>query len=572
MKKSKKNKQNRDYLAPYAEQIKRSCLLLMLFTSLINMLILVAPFYQMAVIDRVLGSHSVKTLIMLTIIALCAALGYAFFTMVRKAALESIAQWIQEELSPKLFAITVHKQSVGIPVSVSDGQRDVETIKNFITSTIPILLDIPWAIIFLLFLYTQNAIIANIILLMVLIIIAAMLAQEKWIRPLYMQAELNQDISRILVESAANSAESIEAMGMMPELQARFEEYRTQAATARQTATFYTSYIDAITHFIPPFLRMAVIAISAYVYLEGLQGMGEIIFFMILSSMVMTPFLKSAALYKGWSLTTLAYRKINDIFIAQDVLKRGSYELPEPTGHISVEQLVYTPYKAPTPIIKGVTFQLPAGASMSIIGPAAAGKTTLSKLIIGLIAPTHGAVRLDGAETYQWERRNFGKYTGYMPQNTELFLGTIKDNVARMDKSAPLEAVIEACKMAECHDMIMALPAGYDTVVKKGSHALSPGQTQRIGLARALYGKPKFVLLDEPNINLDDDGEAALLRAIHNIKAAKISLIVVAHRPQVVASLDYMLVLKNGVIERIGHTNDIISSYRAKASVTEINN
>ncbi len=564
MKKTKKQKkQQQDYLKSYINDIKKSILLLMLFTSMISLLGLTIPLYYRSVIDKAIGSRSYETLAWLSVIALVCVVAQCFFIMVRKNILLSISGWLQNEISPKLLTIAVHKQSVGIPVAISDGQRDLDLIKDFINNNVGTLLDIPWALVFLVIIYILNPTIGTYILISVIITLIVMFVHEKTVRPLYVKAEAQQLALHAMSDAATNSAESIEAMGMMPRFQGVWNDMRIEMAKNRQQAGFYGAIIEAINSSIPMMLRIIIVGTSAMMFLGGKSSVGDVIFYMILAGLVTSPFQRSITVYKSWIASNIAYGKLNQIMAAEEVLKRGSYELPEPLGIITAENVIYSPPKS-SPIIKGVSFELPAGKSMSIIGPSAAGKSTLGKVIIGLLAPSNGAVRLDGAETYQWERRNFGKYTGYMPQSIELFMGSIKDNVARMDKGASLEAVIEACEMANCHEMIMAMEHGYDTQIVRGAKLLSPGQCQRICLARALYGRPKFVLLDEPNINLDDAGEAALLQAINNIKAAEITLIIVAHRPQVVVSLDYMMVLKNGLIERIGVTNDVINLYRAK--------
>ncbi len=567
MKKSKQQqknqKKNNDYLRTYINHIKKSLLLLMLFTSIISVLGLTIPLYYRNVIDKAIASHSYETLIWLTLIALVCVIAQCFFVMIRKNILLSISAWLQNEIAPKLLMIAVHKQSVGIPVAISDGQRDLDLMKDFINNHIGTLLDIPWSLVFLLIIYIMNPTIGTYILISLIITLIVMFVHEKIVRKLYVKAEMQQLMLLGMSDAATSSAESIEAMGMMPRFQGVWNEMRVEMANNRKEAGFYSAIIEAINASMPAMLRIVIVASSAMMFLQGQSSVGQVIFYMILAGLVTSPFQRSIAVYKSWISANVSYGKINQIMAAEEVLKRGTYELPEPSGYVTAENVMYSPPKS-APILKGVSFALPAGKSMSIIGPSAAGKSTLGKVIIGLLMPSNGAVRLDGAETYQWERRNFGKYTGYMPQSIELFMGSIKDNVARMDKAALLDDVIEACKMAECHEMIMQMEHGYDTQIIRGSRLLSPGQSQRICLARAVYGRPKFVLLDEPNINLDDDGDAALMRAINNIKAAEITLIVVAHRPQIVASLDYMLVLKNGFIERIGATNDIISLYRAK--------
>ena len=211
--------------------------------------------------------------------------------------------------------------------------------------------------------------------------------------------------------------------------------------------------------------------------------------------------------------------------------------------------------------MKGISFRIAAGESLGIIGPSAAGKSTLAKLIIGILAPGMGAVRLDGAEIFKWNREHLGPHVGYMPQQVELFSGTVKDNIARMDFSASAESVIEAAQLAGVHEMILRLPKGYETMFSPNDVSLSPGQRQRIGLARALYGNPKFVVLDEPNGNLDGEGERALVETLARMKERAMTFIVVAHRPSIVSSVDKILTLKDGMVEQFGPRQQVLQRY-----------
>jgi PrtD family type I secretion system ABC transporter len=563
MKKPRKIKQP-DYIKPYFAEMRRTAWYLALFSALILIFSLSMPLYFQAVLNDVLSTRSARTLVMITIPVIFASLMLCLFQLVRKNILLSAGQWLEDKIAPSLLSIAVHKQSVGIPISISDGQRELEIIKDFITNSISILLDIPFSVLLLIYIYFSNQLIGTILIIVSILLVLMNIFNEKIVRPILNKSKENLNNHYAISEAASLSAESIEAMGMMPRFFEIWNKNRIEIAENRRKTEFYSIIFDTITHVIPMVLRLFMLAVMSYLTMTGNATVGNIMFYMILGSIATSPFRKADRLYKSWNNSKSAYKKINNIIAAEQVLKRTSYQLPEPTGVLSLENVVYSHHKAITPVIKGISFQLPAGASLSIIGPAAAGKSTLSKLIIGTIAPTHGSVRIDGAETYQWERGNFGKYTGYMPQNIELFSGSVKDNIARMNKDASMESVIEAAKLAHCHGMIMKLPQGYDTMIEPNGFMISPGQKQRICLARALYGNPKFVLLDEPNINLDEMGEKALLTAIENIKQAGITLVVIAHRPQIVANLEYMLVLKNGLIERIGATNDVINLYREK--------
>jgi ATP-binding cassette subfamily C protein/ATP-binding cassette subfamily C protein EexD len=240
---------------------------------------------------------------------------------------------------------------------------------------------------------------------------------------------------------------------------------------------------------------------------------------------------------------------------------RGTMPMPAPGGTLTVENLIYTPPQGKLPIIKNINFKLQAHESLGLIGPSAAGKSTLARLLMGIKPPTHGAVRLDGVDIFQWNRDDLGQYVGYLPQNVELFPGTIKDNIARMDLEAKPEDVIKAAQFAGCHEMILRLPQGYETQYSKNNLSLSPGQCQRIGLARALYGNPSFVVLDEPNINLDGEGEVALQQAINRMKKAGITLVLVAHKPSIVANVDKILMLQEGAIKDFGPREEVLKKY-----------
>jgi PrtD family type I secretion system ABC transporter len=549
-------------LAPYMQKTKKALVYAAIFSLCINVLMLVLPLYSLQVLDRVLSSRSVETLISLSIIMTIALVFFGVFYAVRSFILSAISEWLDKEVSPILLRDAVSKASVGMNVSASQHQRDLGVVRNFISGSAATLLDAPWSIIFIFVIYMINPILGILTVAGMIVLIGFGLLNEFSTRPLYDKASKEQLNSHFMADIASKNAEAIEAMGMMPHVESAWREHQNAALKDNQHANKRSQIIQSFSRVLRLLVQIAVTGVGGYLALYNELSVGGMIAGSILVGRALAPFENAIGMWKGWIATRESYARLNRTLASSKALERGTLELPEPRGIITVENLIFTPPNS-APIIKGVTFGIRPGESLGIIGPSAAGKSTLAKLIIGLLPPNHGAVRLDGAETFKWNRENFGKYVGYMPQSVDLFIGTIKDNVARMDKNASMDDVIEACKMAEVHEMILRLPNGYETLVNPQLNSLSPGQRQRIGLARALYKKPKFVVLDEPNSNLDGEGERALVLALKRMAEAGITFIVVAHRPSIVSNVTKLLVLKGGTIERFGNTQEVIQIYQA---------
>jgi ATP-binding cassette subfamily C protein/ATP-binding cassette subfamily C protein EexD len=273
----------------------------------------------------------------------------------------------------------------------------------------------------------------------------------------------------------------------------------------------------------------------------------------------------------GWKQLVQARQSFRRLqaFLGQPRLRPPGLPLPEPTGQLAVERVSYAFPGQGVAMIKGVNFALNPGESLAVIGPSAAGKTTLIRLLIGTLPPSAGTVRLDGADVYQWMREDFGRHVGYLPQDVELFDGTVFANIARMSEATP-EEVYEAAKLAGCHEMILRLPNGYETQIGDGGIYLSGGQRQLVGLARAMFGRPKFVVLDEPNSNLDGDSEANLLRALERLKAQGTTVVLVSHRPTLVQGVDKILLLKDGALEMFGPRVEVLKRLMTPARPAEV--
>jgi PrtD family type I secretion system ABC transporter len=549
-----------DHLKPYFLRAKRTFLFAWLFSFSASIFMLTVPLYSLQVLDRVLSSQSIETLLMLTLIIGVGIIFYGIFSALRTSLLNQIGLWLDHALAPKLLEDAITKSSLGQFVNAAQHQRDLGAIKGFLTNGLPTLMDIPWSLVFLLVIYLINPVLGFLAVVGIVILIAFGVINELATKNLNQLAGEETLKSNLLADTASRNAEAVETMGMMQNIVTHWQRYNKPASEHGQRASARINMIQSVAKIVRLFLQIAVTGIGAWLALKNELTVGGMIGSSILVGRALAPFENAIGLWKSFLTAREAYRRLNNALASSTQLERGTLELPVPEGHISVENVIYTPPKS-APILKGVTFRLQPGESLGIIGPSAAGKSTLSKLIMGLLPPTHGAARLDGAETFKWNRQNFGKYVGYMPQQVDLFSGTIKDNIARMDQDAPMEKVIEAAQMAGVHDMVLRLPNGYETQFDQMRYSLSPGQRQRIGLARALYGRPKFVLLDEPNTNLDGDGERALLGALTRMKQVGITFIVVAHRPTIVSMVDKILVLKSGTVERFGPRDEVLRMY-----------
>jgi len=533
------------------------------FSLASNLLMLLLPIYSLQVLDRVISSRSVETLIMFTIIVVIGIICYGVFTALRTSLLSGVTEWLDYKLAPSLISYSITRSSLGVVSQAGASLRDLATIKGFIAGGgVTTMLDAPWSLIFIFVIYMISPVLGLITVGGIILMLCFALINEYTTRTPVKRSINLSNRSQNFADVACRNAEAIESMGMMENIITLWKENYLDATAMQKQGSGRANMVQTISRVLRLLVQISVTGTGAFLVLQNEMSVGGMIAGSILVGRAMAPFEGAIMLWKNWISTRDAYTRLNESLQANQSLERGTLPLPAPEGRLSVETLIYTPPRS-APIIKGINFSMEAGEAIGIIGPSAAGKSTLAKLIIGLLPPTHGTVRLDGMETFKWSRANFGQYVGYLPQNVDLFPGTIKDNIARMDKSASMEEVVEAARRAHVHEMILRLPSGYETECGMGNLGLSPGQRQRIGLARALYGNPRFIVLDEPNLNLDGDGERALIEALVDLKRRRISLIVVAHRPTIVSVVDKLLVMKGGLIERYGPKDDILKAYTA---------
>jgi PrtD family type I secretion system ABC transporter len=358
-------------------------------------------------------------------------------------------------------------------------------------------------------------------------------------------------------EAVARNAEVIDSMGMMPALTTRWRRAHLEAQPPQDRAADRAAACLALTKLLRLLLQVAVLAVGAWLVLQQQLTSGASIAASIVMGRALAPVEQVVGGWKQLLLARQALRRLQ-AFLGLPRLRSPGLPLPIPEGALLVDRISYALPGQNAPLIKGVALALAPGESLAVIGPSGAGKTTLMRLVTGTLLPSMGQVRLDGADVFLWQREDFGRHLGYLPQGVELFEGTVLENIARMAEGASPDTVYEAARLAGCHEMILRLPQGYETEIGEGGAHLSGGQRQMIGLARALHGNPRLVVLDEPNSNLDSEGELALDRAIGHLKARGATVVVVSHRPALVNQVDKVLVLRDGVAEMFGPRAEVL--------------
>jgi ATP-binding cassette subfamily C protein/ATP-binding cassette subfamily C protein EexD len=430
------------------------------------------------------------------------------------------------------------------------------------------LYDVPWVPIYIGVIFMLHWVMGVIALGGALILFGLTLASEMMTSSLLKKANVAAMASQRRADAISRNAEVIDSMGMLPAVIGRWREAVAESARPQQAAADRASVLVALTKFFRLAVQIAILGVGAYLVLGQELTSGASIAGSIIMGRALAPVEQMIGGWKQLVQARQSFRRLQ-AFMAQPRLRPSGMPLPEPEGRLSVERVSYAFPGQGVAMIKGVNFALEPGESLAVIGPSAAGKTTLIRMMIGTLQPSAGTIRLDGADVYLWMREDFGRYVGYLPQDVELFDGTVFKNIARMSDAAP-EEVYEAARLAGCHDMILRLPQGYETEIGDGGQHLSGGQRQLIGLARAMFGQPKFVVLDEPNSNLDGDSEAALTRAMERLKAQGTTVVLVSHRPALVQGVDKVLLLKEGAIEMFGPRAEVMKRLMQQPRPTEV--
>jgi PrtD family type I secretion system ABC transporter len=522
-----------------------------------NLLMLAVPLYMLQLYDRVLISNSKATLISLTVITVLALTVMCILSLSRSRMLVAASDWLERRLSPGLFERAVQNRLKPGNYG-TEALNDLSTIRGFATSPgMACFFDLPWTLVFLAFAYILHPWFGHIaVIAALLLIIVALLGEWKGRTPVNLANRAGM-IARQQLEATARNAEVIEAMGMMEPVRKKWADVNVRRLELQGIAQNQSAVFLSLSKFIRLTAQILTLGTGAWLVLNLEATGGAMIAASIILGRALGPIEQAIGSWRSVISARGALTRLK-AFAMEHEYRPKSMSLPAPKGNIDIEQLVYRVEDGHSaPILKGVSFQLMAGESVAIIGPSGAGKTTLARLLVGAVPPFSGVVRLDGADIFSWDRSRIGDYVGYLPQDIELFSGSVSENIARMGE-VDSDKVVNAATMAGVHALILRLPHGYDTEIGNDGQHLSGGQRQQIALARALYGMPRLIVLDEPNSNLDGEGDAALAQAITSMRMAGATVVVISHKINLVQISDKVLMLRDGTVERFGPREQII--------------
>ena len=536
-----------------------------LFSFAINLLLLTIPLYMLQLFDRVLTSRSEDTLIALSVAAGGAILTLAALEAVRSFVMIRLSNWLDTQLSGELLGGSVIDGLARGGEASVQGLRDLLTFRTFLTGpAIFPFLDAPWTPLFIAVIFLFHPLLGWLSIAGATVLFAMALINEVSTRDLLMLSGGASIRSLRVAESAVRNADVIEAMGMMPNIVRRWRVENAAMLDLQAKASRRSGAITAASRFFRLFLQVAMLGVGAWLAIHDEITPGAMIAGSILLGRALAPVEQAIGSWKSAVAARGAYGRIKRQLDAMTP-RAEAMALPAPAGKFSVEGMSYVYPGASEPVLRAIDFRLEPGESVGLIGPTAVGKTTLARLAVGNLRPSAGHIRLDTADVAQWDPVDLGQYIGYLPQDVELFAGTVRENIARMAEG-DAEQVVAAAQLAGVHEIILSLPAGYETDIGEGGAVLSGGQRQRIGLARAVFGNPKFVVLDEPNANLDHDGEVALLETVARLKAQGATMIIIAHRPSVLRNVDKILVLRGGAIQMFGARDEVLAKLAGPAA------
>ncbi len=542
----------------------RGCLIqVAIFSALVNILMLTGPMFMLQVYDRVLASGSVPTLIGLfsIVVVLFAFLGLYDYLRVR--LLSRAAYRLDRDLGNDGFRLWLGFGRSGNRAN-QRPLHDLAVVRGFLTS--PGLLgifDLPWMPFYLLIIFIIHPWLGVLTIVGAAVTTMLALINQRVTAKSYKQA-MGMDASEsFFVEQSYRNAEAISALGMTGRIQSRWRNLHDEALAMGQRGGDVSEGVSAFSKAFRLLLQSAILGLGAYLVIHQEMSPGMIVAASIIAGRALAPIDQVIGQWRSVVRAREAWKHLKDL-LDTPAPPGPETTLPAPEGHLAVKNLTkFAPGQRSRgerpPILADISFALTPGDALGVIGPSASGKSTLARLLIGAWLPDGGEVRLDGATLEQWTPESLGRHIGYLPQSLELMAGTVRENIARFDPDATDEAVIAAAQLAGVHEMILGLPQGYDTRLGSGVQPLSGGQLQRIGLARAVFGQPKLVVMDEPNANLDATGDEALARAILGLRQSGATVVVMAHRPSAIAAVNKILVLQNGQLAHFGDKDSILA-------------
>ncbi len=552
-----------DNLKAGLQAVRKNLLIVMIFTVASNILVLAIPIYLFQISDRVLTSRSLDTLVMLTAVIVGAVLLQAAFDAVRRFILMRTAVEVAAQLGAPILSAAA-RASLHSNGREYQTLGDLQQLRSFLVSgTLLAFLDAPMAPFFILAVFLVHIQLGFIVVGSALaLLIIAMINQRATAGP-FGEANVHQSKANLHLDSMSRNSQIINALAMIPEA-VRLWGRDTAGSLRAQVVAQDRNIVSAATSKAARLLtQVAMLGWGAYLAIEGQLTGGMVIAASIIAGRALAPV---EGAIEGWNQfiqSRAAYSRIAAL-LHSSPLNFERLNLPRPEGRLDVERLLFVPQGTKRVVLNGITFSLAPGDLLAIIGNSGAGKTTLGKMLVGSILPTSGNVRLDLMDLRNWDQRQFGENIGYLPQDVQLFPASIKANIARMREDASDADIYQAAMLADVHEMIATFPQGYETFVAADGAPLSGGQKQRIALARAFFGNPRMVVLDEPNSNLDSAGDAALARALAHAKQEKITVITITQRPALLRSVDKILLLTNGTVSMFGQRQDVLRALAAR--------
>ena len=531
-----------------------------LVSALINVLFLSGPLFMLEVYDRVLPSRSVPTLVSLLLILVGLYACQGVLDLLRNRILARVGAYVDSMASEACFAM-VAATPLRSRASAEGLQplRDMDQIRSFLGGPGPsALFDLPWIPLYMLICFAFHFWIGVAAVTGAAILLCLTLATDLSSRRTSHAATVLSMQKSSMAEATSRNAETVRVLGMVPHLAARWSSLNGAFVATQLSLSDVASGFGAMSKAFRMFLQSAILALSAFLFIKGEVSSGMIVASGILVSRALAPVEVSIAHWRTFIAASQSWRRLTKTFGGQTPVQRLA--LPAPVARLDVENLAVAAPGGSSLIVQKAGFSLQAGSALAVVGPSAAGKSTLARVLVGAWPVARGAIRLDGTLLEHFDPQVLSRHVGYLPQDLELLSGSVAENIGRFDRSATSEAIIAAARMAGVHELILRLPEGYDTQIGEGGNMLSTGQRQRIGLARALYGDPFLVVLDEPNSNLDQAGEAALTAAIRNVRARGGIAIVIAHRASALDACDQVMLVSEGQTQMLERKRDLIRS------------
>ena len=525
------------------------------FSLAINLLYLAGPLYMLQVYDRVVPSSSETTLVMLTLALLMAYLALAGLDAMRARVLTRASVKLDRKIATAVMTASIYQPLSG---ARSQSLRDFDSFRQFVSGAgIHALFDLPWAPVYIAVIFMLHWSLGAFALGCGVLLVLMALLNEWLVGRQLGGANAAAARNYAFTEMSLRNTEAIRAMGMTPGLLERWGTDRDQMLGRQVVASDRAGAIQSVIKFLRLSMQSVILGLGAYLVIEHTVTAGAMFAASLLLGRALQPVEQVVGAWRGIVAVRGAFRRLHQLFSA--IASQGpELALPKPTGKLSVEGVSYVAPGSPRPLLRNVSFEIGAGEILGIIGPSGAGKSTLARHLVGVLSPTAGAVRLDGADVAAWSRNGLGSHVGYLPQDIELFADTVACNINRFQPGDD-PAVLEAARMAGVHELILRLSNGYNTAVGEGGAVLSGGIRQRLGLARAVYASPSLVVLDEPSSNLDADGDVALADCLIELKKKGVTVVLISHRPASIVTADKLLLLKDGAVELFGPRLDVLA-------------